>query len=92
MSRVRRDIFTRLLVVRASCASLLQRDLGVPQASVYRELNVLMDLGLVERVLPHREGVGRPYSIYAIKGHVPDDIVEASERASRLRIPAYSSV
>ena len=70
----------------------MQRDLGVPQASVYRELNALLDLGLVERVLPHRDGVGRPYSIYAIKGYAPDDIVEALERSSRLRIPAYSSV
>ena len=42
--------------------------------------------------MPHREGRGRPYSLYAIKGYRPEDIVEALQRASKKRTPAYSEV
>ena len=91
-SGVRKELFTRLLTIRASSASLLQRELRIPQASVYRELNNLIDLGLIERVLPRRDGVGRPYAIYAIKGYSPEDIITALEKECKMRMPAYSSV
>jgi len=92
VSGVRREIFVRLLVVRASCALILQRDLKLSMASVYRELNSLIGLGLVERVMPRRAGVGRPYTIYAVKGHRPEDVVEALHRAAATRSPVYSQV
>lgn len=92
VSRVRREIFVHLLVVQASCALMLQRELELPMASVYRELNSLMGLGLVERVMPRRDGVGRPYSIYAVKGYRPEDVVEALHRAAAGRSPVYSQV
>lgn len=91
-SRVCREIFVRLLVVRASCASSLRRDLGVSQASTYRGLDALVRLGLVVRVLPHRRGRGRPYTIYAVKGYGPEDVVRAVERAHQEGEPAYSLV
>ena len=92
MSTVRREIFVYLLVFRASCALMLQRELELPETSVYRELNRLVDLGLVEKVLPHSEGIGRPYSIYAVKGYQPEDVVDALHRAAACRSPAYSQV
>lgn len=92
VSRVRREIFVHLLVIRASCALMLQRDLELPMTSVYRELNSLVGLGLVERVMPRRDGVGRPYTIYAVKGYRPEDVVEALHRAAAGRSPVYSQV
>ena len=92
VSRVRREIFVHLLVVRASCALMLQRDLELPMTSVYRELNRLVRLGLVERVMPLRDGVGRPYTIYAVQGYRPEDVVEALHRAAAGRSPVYSQV
>ena len=71
---------------------MLQRDLKLPMASVYRELNSLIRLGLVERVMPRRDGVGRPYTIYAVKGYRPEDVVEALHRATAGRSPVYSQV
>jgi len=68
-SEIRRKIITRLFVVRASCALMLQRDLGIPQASLYRELNNLIQMRIIEQVAPRRNGKGRPYSIYGIRGH-----------------------
>jgi len=92
VSGVRREVFVHLLVVRASCALMLQRDLGLSVASVYRGLNSLVELGLVERVMPRRDGVGRPYTIFAVRGYRPEDVVEALHRASAGRSPVYSEV
>ena len=92
VSGVRREVFVRLLVVRASCALMLQRDLELPMASVYRELNGLVGQGLVEKVMPRRDGVGRPYTIYAVRGYLPEDVVEALHRAAAGRSPVYSQV
>lgn len=61
-------------------------------ASVYRGLNSLVGLGLVERVMPRREGVGRPYTIFAVRGYRPEDVVGALHRASAGRSPVYSEV
>ena len=92
LSRVRREILIHLLVHRASCSSLLKVDLGLSHASVHRELNRLVDLGLIERVLPQRQRRGRPFSIYAIKGYLPEDILGVTMRVSRYRTPVYSEV
>ncbi len=92
VSGVRRKVFVHLLVIRASCALILQRNLEIPMASVYRELNSLVGLGLVERVMPRRDGVGRPYSIFAVRGYRPEDVVEALHRAAAGRSPVYSQV
>ncbi len=91
-SGVRRDILVHLLVERASCSSLLKVDLGLSHASVHRELGVLVGLGLVQRVVPHRSGRRRPYAVYAVKGYSAEDIVRVVERVSRMRTPAYSRV
>ena len=91
-SGIRRDIFIYLLVNRASCAPLIQGELGVSQASVYRVLDSLVRLGLIVRIPPRREGRGRPYNIYAVKGYSPDDIVRALKRASWARTPAFPLV
>jgi len=47
---------------------------------------------LVERVMPRRDGVGRPYAVYAVKGYRPEDVVEALHRAAAGRSPVYSQV
>jgi len=80
-------MIVRARVVRASCALMLQRDLGLSVASVYRGLNSLVGLGLVERVMPRRDGVGRPHSIFAVRGYRPEDVVEALHRAAAARSP-----
>ena len=61
-------------------------------ASVYRELTFLVELGLVERVIPRRDGAGRPYSIFAVRGYRSEDVVEALHRAAAGRAPVYSQV
>jgi len=92
LSRVRQDILIHLLVERASCSSLLKVDLGLSHASVHRELRNLIHLGLVQRVIPYRQGRGRPITIYAIKGYVPEDILRVTTRISKSRTPAYSNI
>ena len=74
--------------VRNFCVVELPR-VGKPLEPAY----ISGALGLpLERVVPIRNGMGRPYSIYAMKGHEPQDIIEALERTSRRRLPVYSSV
>ena len=92
LSGVRRDILVHLLVERASCSSLLKVDLGLSHASVHRELGVLVGLELVRRVVPRRNGRGRPFAIYAVQGYTADDVVRVVEWVSRMRTPAYSRV
>jgi hypothetical protein len=71
---------------------LLKVDLRLSHASVHRELGVLVGLELVRRVVPRRNGRGRPFAIYAVKGYTADDVVRVVERVSRMRTPAYSRV
>ena len=92
VSAVRREIFIHLVSERASCPLLLTQDLGLSQSSVYRELNNLVSMGLVERVVSRRGGRGRPYTVFAVKGYAPEDIVRAVERVARLKWPVYSHV
>ena len=67
-STVRKEIFIHLVTERASCPRLFHQDLGLSQSSVYRELNNLVYMGLVERVVSRRGGRGRPYTVFAVKG------------------------
>jgi len=91
-SPIRREIFIYLMVNRAASASVLHDSLGIPLPSVYREVNRLIELGLIERIPPRREGKGRPFALYAAFGHTADDVVRALERTRSIRTPAYSVV
>ena len=42
--------------------------------------------------MPQRDGIGRPYTIFAVKGYRPEDVVEALHRAAAGRSPVYSQV
>ena len=83
-SSVRREIFIHLVTERTSCSLLLQQDLGLSQSSVYRELNRLVSMGLVERVVSRRDGRGRPYTVFAVKGYAPEEGVKGVERVVRV--------
>ena len=49
-------------------------------------------MGLVERIVSRREGRGRPYTVFGVKGFAAEDVVKAVERVVRLRWPVYSHV
>lgn len=49
-------------------------------------------MGLVERVISRREGRGRPYTVFGVKGYTPEDVVRAIERVVHLKWPVYSYV
>ena len=91
-SKVRKKVFIHLFLVRASTVSLIRRTLGLSQSSVYRELDSLISYDLVSKVMSHRDGRGRPITVYAIFGYQSEDIVSAVERSRRNRSPSYSLV
>jgi predicted transcriptional regulator len=91
-SPIRREIFIYLMMNRAASALVLHHSLGIPLPSVYREMNRLVELGLVERIPPRREGKGRPFAVYVAFGFTADDVVETLERTRSIRTPAYSVV
>ena len=57
------------------------------QSSVYRELDSLISIDLVSKVMSHRDGRGRPITGYAIFGYQSEDIVSLLRGRVEIGLP-----
>jgi len=97
-SKIRKTIFFYFLEHKVATAPLINEALGKKRRSpsVYREMNTLVDLKIIERIVRARyirKKSGRVPTIYGLRGKwKPDDVVKVIEKHKILNSPNFVTI
>jgi hypothetical protein len=73
--------------------NLIVKDIGISWQSVYREINILNELGYLVKVIKHHnhsKSGGRSPDLWGLKGfYGPEDIVDAIQKNRIIKQPIY---